>query len=160
MFFRNWYYLYNKQTAAELAIEPAIAALGRRYRAQHPFPGLKHIADFALLDDKIIIEVDGASHQEEGQIRKDITHTLALARQGWRVVRCKNDQAITEPHLTVARLLEQATHPQDLVALEVALARLPVPPPKPAKRRAPKQGPAPVKSGVGARKARAAPKAG
>lgn len=140
MILRYWARLYTKPTAAENALEPAIAALGRRYRAQHPFFSLHHIADFALLDEKVVIEVDGRSHQEPGQVRKDITHTLGLLKMGWRVVRCTNEEAVSNPHATVRELLgARLTHLPGQAELELALLAL---------------GPAPVRS-VSRRRGRA-----
>lgn len=130
MIFKWWYHLATNPTKAELALEPAIAALGKRYRAQHLFLGLKYIADFVLLDEKVIIEVDGASHETPEQRYKDARNTLALRRLGWRTVRCRNEDAIGHPHLTMAALLENLNHLPPLEALEAALGALPPPEPK------------------------------
>lgn len=144
MLFKFWFHLLTNMTKAELALEPAIAALGKRYRSQHLFPGLKHVADFALLDEKIIIEVDGPSHQEPKQRRKDATHELALRRLGWRVVRCTNEDAISQPHLTVATLQEKLNHLPTLEDLQERLAQFGPPEPrKPPKKPRQKRGTAP-----------------
>lgn len=156
--FKNWYYLYSNQTEAERALEPAVAALGRRYRAQHLFPGLKHVADFALLDDRLIIEVDGKSHSEEGQIAKDFAHTLGLAKIGWRVFRCKNEEAVSDPEGTVAKALA-FTHFPTLAELEEAVRQHPVPSGAGSRRRGRRRGKPPATAPRPARKAKAAPKA-
>ncbi len=120
--FAYWYRLSAYPTGPEEALEPAIAALGERYRAQHLFAGLKHIADFALLDRKIIIEVDGDSHLKPLQMEKDLKHTMALQALGWTVFRCSNEQAKANPEGVVrASLRAVQTNPQDL---EAALAQL------------------------------------
>jgi very-short-patch-repair endonuclease len=126
MLFRNWYYLYINQTKAERALEPAIAALGEPYRAQHLFSGLRHVADFVILGRKLIIEVDGASHQEAKQAAKDKLHTLQLGRMGYRVLRCTNEEALSDAKGTVTRLMVQALNlpPLDLAALEVEVRGL------------------------------------
>lgn len=92
-----WYRLYSNMTNAETALEPAIAALGERYRSQHPFLKLKLFADFALLDRHLIIEVDGASHDTPSQKKKDLVHMLALRSEGWNVVRVSNEFATVDP---------------------------------------------------------------
>lgn len=120
--FKNWYWLYSNLTEPELALEPAIAALGKRYRAQHLFAGLKHIVDFALLDDKIIIEVDGSSHTKPDQIRKDLEHTIKLESMGWRVVRCSNEAAKANPEHTLRLLLTDGLNHRP--SLEELRARL------------------------------------
>jgi very-short-patch-repair endonuclease len=137
-----WQRLYDDMTPAEVALEPAIAALGERYRSQHPFWGLKHFADFALLDRKLIIEVDGSSHNTPSQKKKDLEHTLALKSLGWEVVRVSNEQAQAVPAETVAWCL-RAT-PQTTEQLQTALARLKAEhpalfEPKPTKSRKPRR---------------------
>src|SRR5437870_884225 len=56
---------------------------GTRWRRQHPI-GF-HIADFACLSHKLIVEVDGAGHSEE----RDELRDSFLARAGFRVLRVK-----------------------------------------------------------------------
>lgn len=126
-------------TPSELALEPAIAALGERYRAQHPFLKHKHFADFALLDRKRIIEVDGDSHDTPRQKYKDLQHMIALKADGWDVIRVTNDAAKVAPVETVKAALTAI--PQTAEQLEAALARLlrdypelSVPPAKRSKR--------------------------
>lgn len=139
---RYWAYGYQNPTDSELAIEPAIAALGKRYRFQHPFFKLHHMADFALLDDKIIIEVDGASHSTNKQKLKDLKYRVALEAMGWRVMRCSNEEAQVRPKETVARLIAQAAHaiPLESQVADREIARLEalLPPKKPRKPRKPR----------------------
>lgn len=106
MFLKNWARLYSKMTEPEKAMEPAIAALGRPYRVQHPFWDLHHFADFVLLQDKVVVEVDGKSHLAPKQIIKDLQHTLALQAKGYTVVRCSNEEAMRDPSGTLQRLLQ------------------------------------------------------
>jgi very-short-patch-repair endonuclease len=108
-FLTHWAQLYPG-TASEAAIEPAIAKLGRPYRAQHPIFSHHFIVDFALLEDKIIIEVDGKSHNSTAAKQKDALRTAALERLGWTVVRCKNEDAQRDPDGTVARCMLDASN--------------------------------------------------
>lgn len=109
-FLANWARLYTMPTKSEQALEPAIAALGRPYRAQHPIFGHSFIVDFALLEDKIIIEVDGKSHNSSEAKELDKLRTAKLENLGWTVVRCRNEDAQRDPKGTVSRcLLEAAT---------------------------------------------------
>lgn len=91
-----WRTMCERPTAAEAALEPAIAKLGERYRHQYPFWGLKYFADFALLDRKLIIEVDGASHDNPRQKEKDLQHALQVLELGWRIVRLTNEAALDD----------------------------------------------------------------
>lgn len=139
---QNWGRLYHNLTDAEQALEPAVAALGKRYRVQHPFFGLYLIADFVLLDDKIVIEVDGSSHDTLDQKRKDLKHTIALEARGWAVLRCKNEEALHDPYGTVDLLLKNITSRLGLEGARKALGLLPPEPErKGAKQR--RSGPSP-----------------
>lgn len=117
-----WYRLYHNMTPSELALEPAIAAVGERYRSQHPFLRHKLFADFALLDRKRIIEVDGDSHEVPRQKEKDLLHMIALAKEGWDVIRVSNAEASLDPAGTVARSL--AAVAPSLAELQERLLRL------------------------------------
>lgn len=127
MFLRNWARLYSKSTPAELRAESLICLLGKRYRAEHPFFGLRRIVDFALLDDRIIIEIDGSSHNLPVQRRKDLTSTLELEKQGWRVVRFSNAEildVVTGPDHFVRLIEERVTHRPTPEELDKALLDL------------------------------------
>lgn len=157
MMLRYWYRLYNNMTPAEQALEPAIAALGERYRSQHPFLKHKLFADFALLDRKRVIEVDGDSHDKPSQKKKDLEHMLALRSDGWDVVRVSNEQALAVPVETVAWCLSAT--PQTTEQLQRSLERLKAEhpalfEPKPTKSRKPrrKAKAAQPKRGAGRRK--------
>jgi very-short-patch-repair endonuclease len=158
MMLRYWYRLYHQMTPAEEALEPAVAALGERYRSQHPFLKHKLFADFALLDRKRIIEVDGDSHNKPSQKKKDLEHMIALRSDGWEVVRVSNEQAQANPAGTVAWCLQATpqTEQQLLAGLEHLRAEYPklfLPkPPKSRKPRRSKKAQAAGKRGAGRRK--------
>lgn len=124
--FRNWWFLATRMTAPERALEPAIAALGERYRAQWLFLGLPVarknktcIADFVLLDRQLVIEVDGASHDDPKQKLKDLENAVALKKLGWDVYRVSNARTLADPEGTVEAAL---TAPRKALAeLEGAL---------------------------------------
>lgn len=105
IFLTRWAKLYSQQTPAEAALEPAIAALGVPYRFQHPLWGLKYFPDFALIKQKIVIEVDDPSHSRPKKKREDAERTKRMAQHGWTVVRCTNDEALNDPIGTIERLI-------------------------------------------------------
>jgi very-short-patch-repair endonuclease len=123
LFLSHWAHLYTDITEPEAALEPAIAALGKRYRAQHPVFAVRAIADFALLDDKVIIEVDGKSHASKKAKEKDRERTLRLEKYGWVVVRCSNEEALKDPHSTVARLISEARDRREALGMLNYLAK-------------------------------------
>lgn len=107
----RWARLYSNQTDAEKALEPAIASLGVRYRTQHPLWSLGVFPDFVLLDDRIVIEVDDPSHNTARKKKADQERTAKLQKAKWRVLRCTNDEALTDPYGTVDRLMQAAGLP-------------------------------------------------
>lgn len=102
----RWAKLY-KGTAAELALEDAVASLGVPYRTQFPYYlyGLRFFPDFLLPTLGVIIEVDDPSHNKADKIIADAERTEALEAEGWRVVRCTNEEALSDPHGTVRALI-------------------------------------------------------
>jgi very-short-patch-repair endonuclease len=74
-----WSRLRNRQMA------------GRKFRRQVPLLG--YIADFASLDAKLIIELDGSQHAE--QVEKDDARTRQLEAAGFLVLRFWNADVFT-----------------------------------------------------------------
>lgn len=108
LFLLRWAKLYAKPTDAEAAIEPAIAALGVRYRFQHPMFGLRLFPDFILPDYRLVIEVDDRSHSTKKKREADVERTERLNNAGWVVVRCSNEEAEEDPYGTIDRLMSEA----------------------------------------------------
>jgi very-short-patch-repair endonuclease len=108
LFLLRWSKLYANPTDAEVAIEPAIASLGVRYRFQHPLFGLRLFPDFILPDYRLVIEVDDRSHFTKKKREADAERTERLNSGGWRVVRCTNDEAEEDPYGAVDKMMEEA----------------------------------------------------
>ncbi len=64
--------------------------LGVKFRKQHPIG--PYIADFACVEQKLIIELDGSQHAEEKAVKKDIERTTFLQSQGFEVLRFWNNE--------------------------------------------------------------------
>lgn len=122
----RWLRLYLRPTGPELALEPAVAALGVPYRFQHPIPGMRTaegktlspILDFAVYPNGtdqpgIAFEVDGESHFTPAGRAKDAIRTATLEAAGWVVCRCTNEEATSHPDVTVARMWAEAMHADD-----------------------------------------------
>src|SRR5580698_6033535 len=58
---------------------------GPSFRRQHPIG--PYIADFYCAGARLVVEVDGAHHTEDGQIARDAARSAYLARMGYRIVR-------------------------------------------------------------------------
>lgn len=90
-------------TKPEQLFERELAKRGRRYRWQMPI--WRYVVDFALPDDKLIIEVDGESHLRPAQIEKDRERTAYFESKGWRVVRIWNEEVLADAAGAVAKCL-------------------------------------------------------
>lgn len=84
--------LRKNMTAAEARLWLLLRALrpaGLHFRRQHPYRG--YILDFVCLDRLVIVEVDGASHQNEDRARKDRVRDAVLSREGFLTLRYLNE---------------------------------------------------------------------
>ncbi|MCL2338654.1 MAG: DNA repair protein RecO C-terminal domain-containing protein [Proteobacteria bacterium] len=72
-----WYYLKDSK-------------LGFAFRKQCPIG--KYIADFACLEKKLIIELDGSQHGEEFNVDHDIERTKFLNDAGYKIIRFWNGE--------------------------------------------------------------------
>ena len=75
-----WEYLRAKQ-------------LGKTFKRQHKIGD--YIADFVCLESGLIIELDGGYHQLPEQQINDELRTEWLEKQGFRVIRFKNEELFT-----------------------------------------------------------------
>ncbi len=63
-------------------------ALGHQFRRQHPIG--RHVTDFACIEARLVVEVDGGQHTPEA----DAARTAALGRAGYRVLRFWNNEVL------------------------------------------------------------------
>jgi primosomal protein N' (replication factor Y) len=80
---------------------------GHRFRRQHPIG--PYIADFACLDKKCVIELDGGQHQDQAAYDED--RTLFLRKQGWQVIRFWNNDVLDNLEGVVSTVLAALTAP-------------------------------------------------
>ena len=84
--------------------------LGFKFRRQHPIG--KYVADFCCFEKKLIVEVDGGQHAIAAN--RDEERTLALKREGFRVLRFWNHEILQniEGVLAVVGAALKAPSPQ------------------------------------------------
>jgi len=61
-----------------------------RFRRQHPIG--QYIADFACIEKKIVIELDGGQHQE--LLEYDERRSKSMKKYGWQVLRFWNNDVL------------------------------------------------------------------
>ena len=95
--------LRHERTKAEQAMWDILRDFrprGARFRRETPVG--PYIADFAWLSAKIIVEVDGDSHETESGRRHDANRDAFLRSHGFSVLRFDNDQVLDGPdHVAV-----------------------------------------------------------
>ena len=74
---------------------------GYKFRRQVPID--RFVVDFACMDARLIVELDGVSHQ--GREGKDAARTLVLERLGFLVVRFANREVLENPNGVALTLL-------------------------------------------------------
>lgn len=82
-----------EQTSAESSLWSAIRGgklKGIHFRRQHPID--KYIVDFYCHYRKLIIEVDGSSHNDIGTTLADEERDAWLVKKGYKVLRFTNEE--------------------------------------------------------------------
>lgn len=69
-------------------------ALGVRFRRQFIIGDF--IADFACLEKKLVVEVDGEYHFTQKQIEEDRKRSYHISQLGYRVIRFTNEEVMTD----------------------------------------------------------------
>ena len=67
---------------------------GYKFRRQRPVG--KYFADFACVEAKLIVEVDGGQHFSQGGVTDDIRRTAELNQLGYHVLRFSNREVLME----------------------------------------------------------------
>jgi len=90
---------------------------GLKFRRQ--FPVLDYVADFACIEIRLLIEVDGIAHALAGRPERDARRDRILTERGWQIVRIaasevlKDAAATAQSIATFAASLRPLHHPAD-----------------------------------------------
>src|SRR5713226_1868105 len=79
---------------------------GLRFRCQHPLGPF--ILDFCCPERHLVVELDGAGHQESDQQEYDNRRTEHLQSFGYRVLRFRNREVLHDLDGVLARIREAA----------------------------------------------------
>ncbi len=88
---------------------------GAKFRRQVPIG--PYVADFACVASKLIVELDGAAHDDSERQAADRDRETWLARHGWRTLRFHNDLVTGGGDLVIERIaamLSESPHPTSL----------------------------------------------
>jgi very-short-patch-repair endonuclease len=83
--------------------------LGAKFRRQRPIS--RYIADFACMEAKLIVEIDGLSHDVADQVEYDAERTRILNSLGWRVFRIRDALVLSDPSAASALIREALRQP-------------------------------------------------
>jgi very-short-patch-repair endonuclease len=107
-------HLRKNQTVAERKLWPHLVALkerGYHFRRQVPLEG--YIVDFACLSQRLVIEVDGAQHDNQKSRQADSQRDARLRWLGFSILRFTNSDVMDNVDgcmLDVLAALGAATH--------------------------------------------------
>ena len=82
---------------------------GYKFRRQHPIG--RYIADFACIESKLVLELDGGQHAQELAPEYDRRRSEFFNQQGWRVLRFWNHQVFTELGAVLQVIAQALNHP-------------------------------------------------
>jgi len=82
-----------------------------RFRRQQPIG--PYIVDFFCPSARLVVEVDGAPHTDDAQMRRDAARTRWLEAHGCRVIRFWNVEVFKHPHVVADAIARAAAaaHP-------------------------------------------------
>jgi very-short-patch-repair endonuclease len=89
--------LRQRMTDAEMILWSRLRQLGPvglRFRRQHPIG--PYVADFACVLQRVVIDVDGATHGSDAEVAYDKRREAYLKRRGWRLIRFWNREIYRE----------------------------------------------------------------
>ena len=73
-----------------------------KFRRQMPIGG--YVADFACVEAKLIVEIDGPAHADVDRQRRDEHRDAWLAKQGWRILRFSDGAVMGGSELVIAEI--------------------------------------------------------
>jgi very-short-patch-repair endonuclease len=79
---------------------------GLKFRREHPILG--YFADFACIEAKLVIELDGLSHDEETSALRDEHREREIEAAGWQVIRFRNPDVFKEMPRVLTAILAAA----------------------------------------------------
>ena len=82
---------------------------GHKFRRQHPIG--PYIADFACVEARLVVELDGGQHAQADALKHDERRTQFLLARGWHVLRFWNHDMLAEPAGVLQAIVQALAHP-------------------------------------------------
>ena len=90
------------------------------YREYSVFP---YFIDFAFVDEKLAVEIDGSQHLEESRKKKDEEKDDVLSNNGWRVIRFTAKDVMSNSKLVIQELCKMLN--SDSIYKKVGILKAP-----------------------------------
>jgi very-short-patch-repair endonuclease len=78
---------------------------GHKFRRQHALGS--YIVDFVCLKARLVVEIDGDTHEDEGRPALDAQRTAYMEKLGFRVVRFQNHQMVEDLESVTEAILNE-----------------------------------------------------
>jgi type I restriction enzyme M protein len=104
--------LRKKQTPAETILWELLRNrkfMSLKFRRQHQFG--EYVTDFYCDEKKLVIELDGGVHADEGQAKKDKTRSAYMKSLGLNVLRFPNSDVLDDPESVLQQIASSLTSP-------------------------------------------------
>ena len=89
---------------AEVMLWRSLRGRGIDAKFRRQLPIGPYVADFACVDAKLIVELDGEPHDTERRQATDKERDAWLIRQGWRVLRFPNEMVLGGGDLVIDQI--------------------------------------------------------
>ena len=106
--------LRANQNSAEARVWSMLRAgrlAGLKFRRQHVLG--RYVADFVCIPARLVIEIDGDTHDEEARLR-DAKRTDDIEQAGYRVIRFWNNYVLNDKDGGVAEVILEAVRTSSL----------------------------------------------
>jgi 5-methyltetrahydrofolate--homocysteine methyltransferase len=101
-------WLRKKQTGAEKVLREKLRNKGLdgyKFKRQHGFGS--YIVDFYCYSSKLIVEVDGKTHEMKEQKIKDYIKEEILFNSGFKIIRFTNDEVINDVEKVLSEIRQE-----------------------------------------------------
>ncbi len=96
----------NSATAESIIWRALRARRAEGFKFRRQVPIAEYIADFICFEKRLVIEIDGPSHETPEQRLHDAKRDDWFRREGFKILRLSNDLVIGSPDLAVQKIIE------------------------------------------------------